>query len=49
MTPSAGENPSKRVYRKLNHIANEVLGRVYSGTRMDTIWAFRQGSLHLFF
>ncbi|KAI8973081.1 carbohydrate esterase family 9 protein [Trametes punicea] len=29
-------------YRQMKHACGENPGRVYSGTRMDTIWAFRQ-------
>ncbi|OJT03822.1 hypothetical protein TRAPUB_5511 [Trametes pubescens] len=30
-------------FRQMKHACGENPGRVYSGTRMDTIWAFRQG------
>ncbi|KAG5639405.1 hypothetical protein H0H81_002937 [Sphagnurus paluster] len=37
------EHLSRPRWRQMKHACGENPSRVYSGTRMDTIWAFRQG------
>ena len=45
---TVGENPSMwTVHNSSDITVNCFLGNIYDGTRMDTIWAFRQGYLFI--
>ncbi|KAG5648502.1 hypothetical protein DXG03_003113 [Asterophora parasitica] len=48
LNKSDTEHSSRPRWRQMKHACGENPSRVYSGTRMDTIWAFRQGFVDLY-
>lgn len=46
-----GENPSMYPITDLSLTCTyiKLLGNAYEGTRMDTIWKFREGQVHIYY